>query len=388
MQDLEILINGRFFTRPPTGVERTAQQTLLALQKISNELQISRPNISIALPNNGKTPTELSELKTVDVWTGKLSGHLWEQFELPLKLGGKWLYNPCNTAPILRRRHLVTIHDAQVYTTPNSYSKLFRMWYKVMLPTVGRRAQIVTTVSEFSKMQLEQYGVVPPSKIHVVPNGVDHIDHIADVPNSIKKFNLPAQSYILAIGSLSPHKNLQLLIDAAKNRPKGSAKIVIAGGGNSNVFKDAGLHAREDMCFLGRVTDVELKALYKNALALAFPSITEGFGLPPLEAMRCGCPVIASTGGAIPEACGDAALFANPFNQQDWSKALLDIENTPVLRFKLIEKGYRQSSPFTWRRTALDILRLIAKADDNAQLLSEIKKLSAQNKNNVPKGEP
>lgn len=387
MRDLKILVNGRFLTRRPTGVERAAQQTLLALQKITNELGTPRPKISVALPNNEKTPTDRPEVGITNVLAGKLSGHLWEQFELPLKLGDKWLYNPCNTAPMLRRRQLVTIHDAQVYTAPNAYSRLFRMWYKIMLPILGRRARIITTVSQFSKMQLEQHGVAPQSKIHVVPNGADHIDRIPDVPNSIKKFNLTAQNYILAIGSLSPHKNVQLLIDAAKNRPNGSAKIVVVGGGNSKVFTDTGLHFHKGICFLGRVSDVELKALYKNALALAFPSITEGFGLPPLEAMRCGCPVIASTGGAIPETCGDAALFINPLNQQDWTKALLDIENTPALRSKLREKGYRRSSLFTWRRAALEILRLMAEADKNTYLLSEIKKLSGQNGNSAPKVE-
>ena len=258
---------------------------------------------------------------------GRLSGQAWEQLELPFVDKDAWLFNPCNVGPVLRRRQILMIHDAQIFSVPQSYSRAFRAWYRRILPRIARRAEIVITVSEYSKTQLEHFGVVPPGKAHVIHNGVDHISRIRADQNTLSRNNLKKRGYFLFIGNLALHKNLAMLVDAATARPAGGPELVIAGGGNSKIFSEAKISPGNGVRVLGRVSDSQLKALYENALALTFPSLTEGFGLPPLEAMICGCPVIATNAGATPEVCGDAAIYVDPNNTEQWTAVMIQLAN-------------------------------------------------------------
>ena len=364
-----IVLNGRFLIRPPSGVERVAHQIAAELSSIARQLSDVLA-FEIALPSAASDLNPPFEVSAIHV--GKRNGHAFEQFELSRLSRNGWLYNPCNSGPMFHRRQLVTIHDAQIYSVPQAYSKAFVAWYRLMLPMLGRNARLVTTVSDFSRAELEEYGVSPPHRIAVVPNGADHIDAIAPDPQALHKFGLGGQPYILAIGSLSPHKNLGMLTAAAITRPPEAPMLVVAGGGNAAVFAQAGLTESSGVRMLGRVTDGDLKALYANALALAFPSLTEGFGLPPLEAMRCGCPIIASTGGAIPETCGDAALYVDPHDAAGWADAMIRMQADDAMRCALIEKGRTRASSFTWRRAALEICALIATADQNLTLIERL----------------
>ncbi|MFP3470863.1 glycosyltransferase, partial [Micrococcus sp. SIMBA_144] len=131
-----------------------------------------------------------------------------------------------------------------------------------------------------------------------------------------------------------------------------SVPLVIAGGGNSKVFYDQGLTDEQGVKILGRGTDAELKALYSEAKALVFPSKTEGFGLPPLEAMFCGCPVIATTGGAVPEVCGDAALYARPDEPAEWTAAMEKLTHDTTLCDDLSPRGLVRAAQFTRARAA------------------------------------
>jgi glycosyltransferase involved in cell wall biosynthesis len=306
---------------------------------------------------------------------GRLSGQAWEQLELPLDVGDAWLLNPCNVGPILTRRSVVTIHDAQVYLAPEAYTRAFRSWYKTILPILGRRARIVTTVSKFSKDTLEAYGVVPRGKAHVVPNGADHILRIESDPQALQRFGLSPGRYLLAVGSLSPHKNLRSLIAAAGLRRDRSIPLVVAGGAAPRIFADAGMPKTPDLHYLGRVTDAELRSLYENAAAFLFPSLVEGFGLPPVEAMACGCPVIASSAASLPEVCGGAALYADPFDIDAWARLMDEVTVDAELRARLREAGHKRATGYTWRNAALSLLRLIAAADGDADAVDAIDRL-------------
>lgn len=347
----KLLINGRFLTRQPVGVDRVAFGFLTEFMNMKSKGEANSLHMTLALPGGSQEPNSIKQDSFNSIKYGKLMGHIWEQIELLFLDKHDWLFSPCNTGPIFRSKQIVIIHDAQVFTSPNAYSRLFRIWYKILLPMIGRKAKLVLTVSEYSKLELEKYGVAPKGKIKVIPNGIDHINDINADSKTLERYNLETKNYLLAIGSLSPHKNLSLLIEAAKAR-NSVVKLVIAGGANSKIFADHGLESSDSVQFLGRVTDEELKALYENALALAFPSITEGFGLPPLEAMACGCPVIASTGGAIPEACGDAAIYCEPFDQDAWTKAMEQIETEADYREELIRKGMKRAKHFTWAKAS------------------------------------
>tara|TARA_R110002051_G_scaffold325809_1_gene431562 strand:+ start:3483 stop:4262 length:780 start_codon:yes stop_codon:yes gene_type:complete len=248
-----------------------------------------------------------------------------------------------------------------------------------MLPKLARTAGVVVTVSEHSKKQLESLGIVPVGKTHVIPNGGDHILRVKADNHILKRFGLNSHGYILAVGSLATHKNLELLTRAARARGPHVLDLVIAGGGNPAVFAQSGLTEGGGVRVLGRVTDGELRALYQKARALAFPSITEGFGLPPLEAMNCGCPVVASTGGAIPEACGKAALYVDPGDQEAWTAALERIERDEALRIALIEKGYRQAAQLTWRTSAIQVLTLLAQTERDNALMDWVETAETKN---------
>lgn len=355
---MRIVINGRFFSQPTTGVQRVAAELTRAL----DALAAARPelDVALALPKNASPPTSLSNIRPLAV--GRMTGHAWEQAELPGIVRGAWLLNLCNTGPLAVRRQLALIHDAQVFTMGFSYSWAFRTAYRVLLPRLARRARLVATVSANSRSELARHGVETRGGVHILPNGADHIDSIVADPATLQKHGLRPKGYILALGSLAPHKNIEMLLRAAAERRTRDVELVVAGGG-AEIFARRQLASAEGVRMLGRVSDPELKALYENAMALAFPSLTEGFGLPAVEAMRCGCPVVASTGGAIPEVCGDAALYVPPTNQAGWSRALDQIASEDALRARLAAAGRERAAPLTWRRTATALLEALEQAD-------------------------
>ncbi|MBV1916794.1 MAG: glycosyltransferase family 4 protein [Sphingomonadaceae bacterium] len=286
-----------------------------------------------------------------------LKGHLWEQIALPIFAGRGTLLNFCSSAPIARRKQAVMIHDAQVWDVPETFSRSFVAAYRVLLPIISRRSRHVLTVSQFAKERLEAHGVVPKDKAVVIYNGSDHMDRISPDSDVLARYGLTSGSYFFALGSVARHKNIKTVIEARQMIGEDIPPLIIAGGGNAKVFSGAGLSLDEKHGrFIGRVSDEELKALYTNALALVFPSITEGFGLPPVEAMRCGCPVIATTGGAVPEVCGDAALYADPRDASQWAAAMEQVTLSADLRSGLKSKGLVRAGQFEWSRAARELV--------------------------------
>ncbi len=375
---MKLCVNGRFLSRSTTGVERVALEMLKAIEEVlracgrepSSYMRIIMP-LCKKLPEPNCFNSHLQQ-------GGYLSGQFWEQIELPLYSRNNWLYNPCNLGPLITSNSIITIHDAQVYLTPESYSHTFRFWYKAILPILGRRARIVTTVSNFSKTMLEHYRVVPPGKIHVIPNGADHVHRIEADKTFLSRHGLTKDGYILAIGSLSPHKNIKIVIEAISLRQDRVHPLVVAGGeATAHVFADADLPDNKDVIYLGRVSDAELKALYENALCLVFPSLFEGFGLPVLEAMACGCPGIASNTSAIPEVCAEAVLYADPNDAQAWADRMDQIVSQLDLRERLRQAGIKRAASFTWFNAAIKLLRLVAHEDGDTQLIQELDCINA-----------
>ncbi len=358
----DLLLNGRFLTRPMTGVDRVATEMIRALVEVTSG-QSDQPVVRTALPrasidSEQSRPREILDLERIP--NPHLSGYMWEQVSLLLTRPNDWLLSLCNLGPVARSKQAVMIHDAQVYSQPHAYSRAFRMFYRTMLPLIARHARILTTVSDFSRRELEAYGVFPRNKAVVIHNGVDHMARIAPDRTVLDRNNLRPGEYFFAIGSLAPHKNIDLILKAARGRRDKDIPLIIAGGANSKVFQNAGLKDEDGVRFIGRVSDAELKALYAEALSLLFPSKTEGFGLPPLEAMYCGCPVIATTGGAVPEVCGNSALYASPESVEEWVAAMDRMRSEPAVRQELVEAGQGHAAGFTWRRAAERLLEAIA----------------------------
>ena len=355
----DFAVNARFLTRPASGVDRVAIELigalaagpdvgrLILLHPVSDRLH--RDWIDL-LPSETRAKIVLHPF-------GTRQGHLWEQLDLSRALPELLLLSLCSTGPALRRNQAVMLHDAQVWDVPQSYSRAFRLAYRLLLPVLTRRARHVLTVSQFSARRLTDLGIAPRGKPRVVLNGAGHILRVQPDPETLARHGLGTGRYLLAIGNLAPHKNLALLVRAAAARRPGGPELIVAGGMNSKVFADAGLRATDGVRFIGRVSDAELRALYEGALGLAFPSLTEGFGLPPLEAMLCGCPVIATTGGAVPEICGTAALFVDPADQPGWTAALERIAQDETLRNDLRRNGKTQAAPYTWDAAATALMR-------------------------------
>ncbi|MFW2590216.1 glycosyltransferase family 4 protein [Sagittula sp. SSi028] len=360
----DLVLNARFLMRQPTGVDRVATELISAVAKEGlpgqfAALRAVKPAGPIVASDT--RPKALHGL--IETSTSRLSGHAWEQLALQNIRPHDILLSLCNMGPVLRRRQVVMFHDAQAFRAPESYSRAFRTWYHALQPRLGRRAALVLTVSEHSRRELEHFGIVPPGKTRIVPNGADHV--LRSVPDMtiLTEHGLAPKKYILVIGSLAPHKNLAMLAEAARRRRDRTLPLVIAGGGNAQVFGEAGITPSEDVRMLGRVSDDALRALYDNACALAFPSRTEGFGLPPAEAMFCGCPVISSTGGAIPEVCGNATLARDPKDLSGWTAAMETVAADSALCQRLSEAGLAQVARFTWQEAAKTLLRNLEESD-------------------------
>jgi len=369
-----LVLNGRFLGRPITGVDRAAIELSRALRDLLDALNQPSSDLEVALPPGPEGRMEALGRRGRFAYRhlGGKPGHGWEQGVLARYRRDAWLLNLCNTGPVLRRRQAVVMYDAQFITQPRSYSLAFRTWYRVLLTLVGRTSRLIFTSSEASRRDLETHGVVPRGKARVLQLGVDHMARVETDPTVLDRLSLDPGSYVLAIGSLAPHKNLPRLVEAFVAARLSGIRLVIAGGGNPAVFRDAGLPQVENVIYAGRVTDPELRALYENALVFACPSLSEGFGLPPLEAMFCGCPVIATTGGSVPEICDDAAIYADPLDVAAWTKQLRRVAQDAGLRADMVRASLERAKLFTWAGAARCLLRDLADAAGDVELLAAL----------------
>jgi glycosyltransferase involved in cell wall biosynthesis len=343
-----IAINGRFLTQATTGVQRFAAEVTTALAMLAAAGEASRPRL---LAPRG-APEGFAGLPVEIV--GRASGQAWEQLELPGAAAADILLNLGNTAPIRRRaKQVVVIHDAGVFDTPESYTAAFRAWYRTMHGALARSDARIVTVSAFSRGRLAERLRLDPDRITVMPEGGEHVTRPAADREVLAKHGLKPLGYALAVGTRAAHKNLDALRDAAALLGERGMVLAVAGAVNSAVFGGSADVQGGAVRALGRVTDAELRALYENALCLLFPSRYEGFGLPPLEAMWCGCPVLASRAGAVPEVCGEAALW---FEDGGAAAALRRLLDEPGLRDRLRAEGAARAKLYTWPAAARALL--------------------------------
>lgn len=352
---MKIYFNGRFFSQRITGVQRYAFEMLKALDEVIDSGVASTDEYVLLLPPHTECNTALKRIKVRQI--GHLKGHLWEQLELPFYTRDGFLVNFCNCAPILKKNQTVTIHDVAVLAYPSGFSFLFRLWYRIMFSCLSMRLRLFFTVSEFSKKELNSYLGIPFDHIHVTYNGAEHIKKsVSD--GVFQQFGVAAGRYILAVGSVNPNKNFDLVLKVAERIPE--YNFIIAGGGNSTVFRQKKMYVPDNVKFLGYVTDEELFALYAHAGCFLFPSLYEGFGIPPLEAMVCGCPVVASNSASIPEICGNAAIYCDPCLQDDWVDAIrIVLGEDHEVHDSLVKNSLAVTSRYTWTASARKMMRMI-----------------------------
>jgi glycosyltransferase involved in cell wall biosynthesis len=284
-------------------------------------------------------------------------GQGWEMLTLPRLARGALLVNFCNLAPVLHGNSVVMIHDAQTFLHPDDYSGRQASAYRLLLPLIGRRARRVLTVSDFAKASLLEHGIGRKDRIETVYNGTDHILSCPPDTTIFERHNITPGNYVLALGTLKGYKNLARVFAAMQAPAPAGMKLVIAGGPPEVQYRPAGLTPPEGTVFTGFVSDGELRALYEGARVFAFPSLTEGFGLPPLEAMQCGTPVIAARAGAMVEVCTEGAKLGDPRDTDAWRDAIAALAGPEgVAQARL---GHARAARFTWEAAGARLWEVI-----------------------------
>jgi glycosyltransferase involved in cell wall biosynthesis len=278
------------------------------------------------------------------------AGHAWEQAALPLLArGSALLFSPANLAPLAAgRRNVVLIHDVAALRRPEAYGRFYAGYQRRLLPAVACRARRVMTVSEFSRAEIVELLGLPDEAVEVVPNGVDErFSPEADPRRAAEHFGLD-RPYVLAVGTASARKNLGALGEAARRLAQLGIELVAAGSERGYL---RGESPPTEIRRLGYVDDDLLPGLYAGARALAMPSLHEGFGLPCLEAMASGVPVVAARRGGLPETCGDAALLVEPEPNQ-LADALVRAATDEEVGSRLRTAGRERAARFGWDAAA------------------------------------
>jgi glycosyltransferase involved in cell wall biosynthesis len=360
-----LAINGKFLAAHPTGVHRVARELIGQLGRRREELtELFGAVPTIIAPRSAPADAIDSGFPLRrESW---LTGQLWEQLELPWRARGSLLLSFCNLAPVLHPASIPMLHDAQTFSTPRSYSLAFRSFYRLVQPMIGARALRVLTVSDYSRGELVRYGVAPEERIQVIHNGVEHGCRLVPDGAILGRLGLRPGGYVLALASTQAHKNIRVLLEAfSPEGPNAGLRLVLFGGESPASFAAAGLAVPDGVVFAGRVSDAELAGLMSSALCFAMPSTTEGFGLPPLEALALGCPAVVAPCGALPEVCGPAALYAAPGAPDQWRDAFRHLAQDAELRGRLVERGREQARAMSWERAGdqlMAVLREVASA--------------------------
>jgi glycosyltransferase involved in cell wall biosynthesis len=353
----DYLINGRFLAQPLTGVQRVAHGLMQALD---DELAAGAP-WQLLLPPGVPAPA-LRHLRPARTGPGWLRGHAWEQGVVGAAAArrGAVVLNIAGSGPWFGGPQVSWLHDAAVFDQPGGYTPAFVAWYRALFRRRVRRGDLLVVPSAHARDRLALHLQVPASHLWVLPHGGDHLDAIEPRHEVLQRLGLVPGTYWLCLASPSPNKNLARLVRAHARLGGVHGPLVLAGTANPRVFAAGGaVGADTAVRGLQAPSDGEVKALMLHARALVVPSLVEGFGLPALEAMRLGCPVVAARAGALPEVCGDAAEWVDPLDEADIARGLaatLDAVRCEHLR----QAGRARAEPLTWRAAARRLLARLA----------------------------
>jgi glycosyltransferase involved in cell wall biosynthesis len=342
---MTIVVNGRFLGQPLTGVQRFAAECLRALQEEISARDGTPPIVR-------RPPRALA--------CGPV-GYLWEQVVLAWHGRGAIVLSLANLGPLALRRQVVLLHDAAIYDLPASYRRAYRFVHRLVHRGLLERGAKLATVSQFSRERLSAVLGVAPEEITVTGAGCDHVDRVAPNPSVLDRLGLRPNTYVLAVASRAPHKNLALLERAAPGLAARELRVVLVGG-SGRPFSDPH-HTPSGILAAGRVDDGELRALYESAFAFVFPSRYEGFGIPPLEAMRLGCPVLVAAVRPLLDHLAEAALTFPPDDPAALVAAATALRSDPSLRAELIARGKNVAARWRWAdvgRTVLSLLETVA----------------------------
>ncbi|MTJ53292.1 glycosyltransferase family 4 protein [Anabaena sp. UHCC 0253] len=353
---MQLVINLSFLLTKPTGTTTYALNLLPHLQKLDPTLLTSQ-----SFPNNNcyQTPNNLTSAQGIK---GHLNRLLWTQFQLPKiyqTLKSQLLFSPIPEAPLYTNcRFIVMYHDMIPLRFPKPYSPL-TPYHRYYVPQVCNQAEHIICNSQATAKDLVDFFHIPSNKITPIPLAGDR--------SQFQFLNLPKRNYFLYIGRQDPYKNLQRLITAFSALPhRNDYELWLAGPYDQRYSPLLEIQTQELginhlVKFLNYVSYDELPIIINQAIALVFPSLWEGFGLPVLEAMACGTSVITSNVSSLPEVAGDAAILINPYNTGEITAAMQTIANDSETRKQLSEKGLKRANQFSWEKTGLATVEVLKK---------------------------
>ncbi len=345
MRPPSIIINGHFLQQPVTGVQRYANEVISQF----NQKDISFNWIQ---PPKGLDSASLRQL--------------WMQSAMPFKIPKDSVFwSPTNIGPVFCKNHVLTLHDIAAQLHPEWYDKKYVKWRAWVLPNLLKRVQRIITPSNYAKQKILEHYEQAEGKTEVVYNGVNpdlFYSRSRNEKDAVRgEYNLE-KPFILYVGTLSAHKNTDGLLEAWQSLPKSLHKeisLVIAGKPNPNIVHQKNDKRLNSVQFIGYVAKEHLASLYSAAKLFTFPSLHEGFGLPVMEAMACGTPVITSGTTALKEIAGPS-LTVDPHSTDDLRNAILELIRSPAQREKMSEEGLRWASNFTWEKTAEKVWQILS----------------------------
>lgn len=365
----------RAFVKNRTGTENYSYQLLKHLAKIDTE-----NSYIVYVRSHNVIPVRETQPESI-IWPKNFQfkviplPRLWTQLGLALRtfldpIG--ILFVPAHTFPLIHKPGLkivMTIHDLGAEYLPAMHQLKQKLYLDFITKYQLKSATKLIAVSKSTKKDLIKRTQIPEKNIEVIYEGINR-DQFKPVKNdslinTLNKYDLAKRKYFLFVGTIQPRKNLKRLIEAFKvlTLDSGDLQLVLVGskGWQSDEIYElpSKLGIKPRVKFLGHIKDQELVALYSGAVALLYPSLYEGFGLPILEAMNCGCPVITSNISSMPEIVGNAALLVNPESTEDLADQAHSLIIDDDLRNTLIQKGYNQAKKFNWEKCAKETLKLL-----------------------------
>lgn len=358
MTDQKLLINLSFLLSQPTGLGTYATNLFPYLSPLNPTLLTAESIEGFDIYPVPKNLTQAQGSK------GNIQRIFWTQGQLPQiyrHLSASLLFSPVPEAPIYSKcRYVVTVHDLIPLRFPRRFS-LLTLYCRYYLPIVLAQAEHIICDSLATANDLQNFFNIPPSKITAILLAYDR-QHFCPIKN---EDSLPSAPYFFYIGRHDPYKNIHGLINAFAALPNcQDYQLWIAGKADSRHTPLLKKHVQElglsaQVRFLDYLSYQELPLIFTQALALVFPSFWEGFGLPVLEAMGCGTPVITSNLSSLPEVAGEAALLVNPYHTEEITDAMVAIANDSQLRSQLSNLSLKQASQFSWQKTGQSTLEVL-----------------------------
>jgi len=343
----KIVFDGQVYAQRMTGQYRYADELLKALDKL-----IKKDEFEIVVPEYVDIEGKFKNIRVVKY--GRVKGLLWTQTSLPVYLIKHRAVSVgfCNITPIVRPGITAVLDIAYKVLTDeykNLYGRLSALWHRLHYFIAAKSGKPVITISDFCKEQIAEVYGVPKKRIAVIPCGWQHILTVGEDESLFEEYPVIQKGgYYFALGSLEERKNFKWIVEQAKRRPEDT--FVIAGGSVKNSSEQLDLGVIDNLIFVGYISDEQIKSLMKHCKAFLFPSTFEGFGIPPLEALAVGAPVISSDTASMPEVLGDSVHYIDPYS--------FDCDLDALLREPAAD-AEKALERFSWERSAGKLLKLI-----------------------------